>query len=943
MNRVISLDGAWTLTPDPGLRGKAERWGERVPPFPAASLAVSVPSVWERYLPGFHSSAWYQAEFEVPRRFGPRAVLKIGAANYRAEGWLNGRHLGVHEGGYTPFEWDATDAIQPGKRNMLVILVTHPAAAGTLLGDPELERLPLAKETWYYPCAGIWGHVEMESRSVPWIERLTATPDEKASAVRVVATIAGNGQPFRGVLTLSVGDRHERAPVKLEADSSGTRTLVIEKEIKMRDAKKWTPETPAVYRLTANLSSGPDVVEKRFTTFGLRAVGWDNGVFMLNGKPRQIRGILYQPNFPVGLAGAPDRKMAVKDMADIKAMGFNLVRAHLKLLTEEQLDWCDLHGLMVYAETPIAWMNEPDGEKAFQVAAREIREMVAAQRNHPSIVVWGISNENGNFSGEFGDRLLRLAGQMDPSRPAIDVSGWAMNIFPEGGWVNETRLLQPGATKPVPLEDNHHYLRSPAGQSEWNILRHLGDPAKMGSYEAAGYGPAGGEKKWYARLASSKESIFVSEYGCGGMGSLDANLAAYNGFRSAERGVPPSATGLQDETDLGNIWKGLTDGLNDRNLAKQFGGASGFVEACQRQQADGVRAQTEALRLNPRVSGLILTQFNDVSWECSAGVVDVWRNPKLVAAELPRLNAPTLLVVRPESRGAESGSRVRVEISAVSDSPLPKGTVAEYRISRGAETARFWSPLKLSSGSAAVEAGDFPARGKTTVEARLRAGKKVLSSGTADIHTIDTSMRNQASFALYGEWPGLGRLFRSWIIPAEYSKVAVVVKPAALKKGELGKALDAARGGGKTVFMELDPADLAELAKFRDIPVKGSLRKSISTFSGWFHWFRKMNLLAGLPGMWPDTPGQFMAGEPLADILPVWTLPEPGGSATVFAGATGINLRIMEPKGPAWHWGADIMEVPYGKGKLVFCQYRLLAVIETDPVARMLFYRLLLL
>jgi len=943
MNKTISLDGAWTLTPDPELRGREERWGERVPPFPSKSLAVSVPSVWERYLPGFHSNAWYQAEFAVPNKFGPRVILKIGAANYRAEGWLNGKHLGVHEGGYTPFEWDASSAILPGARNMLVILVTHPASTGTLISDPELNRLPLSKETWYYPNAGIWGHVEMEARSDPWIERLIVTPDETATSIRVVATIAGSGQPFRGILTLSVGDRHERIPVHLKADSSGAQSIVLEKEIRMRDAKKWTPEAPAVYRLTANLSSGSGVLEKRFTTFGLRAVDWNDGIFRLNGKPRPIRGILYQPNFPVGLAGSPDKKMAVKDMADIKAMGFNLVRAHLRLLTEEQLDWCDLHGIMVYAETPLAWMNEPDNEKAFQIATREIRELIDTQRNHPSVVIWGISNENGRFAGEFGERLLRMAGQMDPSRPVIDVSGWAMNIFPEGGWVNETHLLRPGASQSILLEDNHHYLRSPAGKAEWNILRNLGDPARMGSYESSGYGPAGGEGKWYARLSSSKDSIFVSEYGCGGLGHMDAQAVSYDIFRAAEQGVPPSATGLQDETDLASIWKELTNGLSSRKLDTQFGGASGFVDAAQDQQAEGVRSQTEALRLNPRICGHILTQFNDVSWESSAGAVDVWRNPKRVVSELPRLNAPILLVVRPETRGADSGSRVRVDFSVVSDNPLPKGTVTEYRIVRGTQAGRLWTPLKMANGTSSTEIGGLPARGKTVVEARLRAGKKVLATDTTAIHSVDTSMRSQKSFAVYGEWPGLKGIFPSWLIPAEYSQFAVVVKPSKLKKGDLGKALDMARNGGKVVFMELEPADWAELRKFRDIPVKGELRKTISTFSGWFHWVRKMNILAGLPGLWPDEPGKYLAGEPLADLVPVWSLPEPTGSATIYAGATGMNIRIMEPNAPAWHWYADIMEVPYGKGKLIFCQYRLLEAIETDPTARMLFYRLLLL
>jgi len=630
-------------------------------------------------------------------------------------------------------------------------------------------------------------------------------------------------------------------------------------------------------------------------------------------------------------------------MEMIKSLGFNMVRAHLKPLTGEQLDWCDLHGLMVYEETPIAWMDEPAEDRAFQVAAREITEMITAHRNHPSIVTWGITNENGRFAGDLGLRLLRLAGQIDPSHPVIDVSGWAMNIFPEGGWVNETRVLRPGIPQPALLEDNHHYLRSPVGTAEWNLFRNLGDPAKMGSYEEAGYGPVGGEKKWYERLASSRDSILVSEFGCGGMCDLENGAAAFSGFRAAERGGPPSATGLQDETDLQTIWAGLAEGLKNRGLLREFGSVTGFVEACQFQQAEGVRRLAEALRLNPRVAGFILTQYNDVSWECSAGVVDPWRNPKRVAREIPRLTAPELLVIRPSSHSAESGTRVRMDFSVASDGPLPAGTIAEYRIHRNTESGRNWTPLKLKGGNASIEVGDLPARGKTVVEARLRSGKKRLSTATETVYAIDVSVGSQKSFALYGEAPAVKRAFSSWLIPAEFSQSAVVVKPASLPKAELGKALETARKGGKTVLLELEPADLTALAKFGDFPVKGGARKTVSTFVGWFHWFRKVRFMSGLPGVGADEPGRFLAGEALADILPVWSLPEPTGSATVFAGATGMNIRIMEPKGPPWHWCTDIMEVTYGKGKLVFCQYRLLKALDTNPAARTLFYRLLML
>jgi len=940
MKRAVSLDGEWTLTLDPAGTGKDERWGERTPPLPGKAVSVRVPSAWERWLPDYHGSAWYETAFECPRRLGTRLVITVGASNYRSECWVNGKYVGAHEGGYTPFSFDVTGAVVPGGSNRLVMLVEHPSASGTPQSGPGMERLPLSKETWYYPYAGIRGSVILEGRSDPWIEDLTVVPNAKLDGVAVRALIAGNGQPFRDSIVFSIGERYERAKVSLPAGPPEASRAVIERELRLDEVKHWTPEKPVLYLLAADLHSAEGPLETRTATFGMRSVDFREGVFRLNGIPRQIRGVLLQPDRPAGLADAPGDSRGGGDLELAKSLGFNLVRAHLKPLTDSQLDWCDAHGLMVYEETPVAWMDEPDPDKSFQVAARETKEMILAHRNHPCVVVWGVSNENGKFSGETGAQLLRLAGQLDPSRPAIDVSGWAMNIFPEGGWRHETQVANPGSSTPGFLEDDHHYLRSPAGDFEWNLFRNLGDPARMGSYERMGYGPAGEEKAWHERLSSRQDGIFVSEFGCGGVPDFGVVARGYDELRASEK-APASATGLQDERDYAGIRDGLERGLEKRGLARSFGGVTGFVEACQLQQALGVRRQSEALRLNPRVSGWVLTQLNDASWECSAGLVDPWRNPKRAAGEIPRLTAPFLLAVRPATQAVEAGDRAQFTLTLASDVPPPRNAVAEYRTRSNDSLPSPWKEIRLRDGSATVFVADLPLKGTLAFEARFRQGRKTLSSAEESVFVGSWLHNSQVSFTLLGEAPALWRVFGGWLIPREDSAILVAARPAALQRKELEQALATAKRGGRVVFLDLAPEDLAALQKLAGFPLKGGLRKSISTFMGWFHWFRRITPMGGLPGIGDREPGRWMAGEPLANLLPIWSLPEPSGSATIYAGAAGMNIRIMEPDGPAWHWCADIMAVAYGKGKLVFCQYRLLEALESNPAAQSLFCRLL--
>ncbi len=624
----VSLNGAWALILDPGNRGGIERWPERGFPAHAQRHIVRVPSVWQRYIPGYHGVAFYETTFKAPARIGPRVRLHVGAANYRAEGWLNGAPIGVHDGGYTPFSWDVTATVRAGRKNRLVIRIVH-SPPGQDIEGTSLQRIPSSKETWYFPYAGIWGNVELVSTSDPRIEDVSVIPCAGATKIRVRATVSGTGQHyFSGTIRLRVrGGSGVSLPVRIAPGGGSVRV----DKILSADVAAWTPANPVMHNLDVTLvSAGRDIDRKR-VRFGLRTLDFKDGRLTINGRRIGIRGVLLQPNYPVSLITPPDRASAIREMEQIKACGFNLVRSHLKHLTDDQLAWCDDNGLLVYAETPIAWMNEPNPKRSFRIAAREIQEMIRAQSNHPSIVIWGIANENGRFAGAPGKKLLRLCAAIDPSRPAIDVSGWSMNIYPGGGWMNETHFIRPGSSTPEFIEDHHHYLRTPTTDQDRWMLRLLGRPDRMPSYEESGYGPVGRNAKWMARLRNycqkQKKAIFISEFGVGGLSDLAATVREFSKFRAREKTNPRSARHLLDEEHYRRNATNLAREFSRRRLGTEFGNLTGFIQAAQEQHALGVRRQIEAMDHNHRISGFVLTQWNDAAWECDSGIVDVWRRP----------------------------------------------------------------------------------------------------------------------------------------------------------------------------------------------------------------------------------------------------------------------------------------------------------------------------
>lgn len=924
MRKSLSLDGVWTLVPDRANGGKAAGWPRRGFPRGAERHLVRVPSVWQRYLPGYHGVAFYETTFTAPPKPRPRAVVRIGAANYRAEGWLNGLPVGTHEGGYTPFAWDVTSAIRRGRRNRFVVRIVH-SPPGEDLEGTGLERVPSSKETWYFPYAGIWGAVELGFTSDPWIDRLAALPlGGKAERVRVRATVRGSGaKPFSGALTIRLGRAAAELPVSL---GPGTPVVELDRILPADGLPRWTPRRPILHRVTATLSSGRKTVDRRDERFGLRTLDFRDGRLLLNGEPLKIRGVLLQPNHPVSLVSPPDRESALREMEKIKACGFNLVRSHLKHLTDEQLDWCDTHGLLVYEETPLAWMNEPDGDIAWRTAAREIEEMIQAHLNHPSIVLWGIANENGRFAGALGERLLRLCAGLDPSRPAIDVSGWSMNIYPKGGWMNETHLIRPGSETPEFIEDHHHYLRTPASDADRWFLRTLGRPDRMPSYEEAGYGPAGRNEAWKKRLGEyGRRGIFVSEFGVGGLPDLDLVLKGFAGFRAREKGRPRSSPVLLDEGYYRRIGESLKKSFARRGLAAEFGSLAGFVRAAQEQQAQGVRRQMESLSHNSRVSGYVLTQWNDVSWECDAGVVDVWRRPKLVARELKRLNSPWVLAVRFYERMAKPGTPRTAFFMIEGPAALPARALFEYRVlGPGRRTAGKWMTCSpVMDEALAIEVQPPAGGGRWLLQGRVRISGRTIAVVEEPLYDGDWTDASRGPFALLGENAAVKALYGPRLVPAEHANTIVVPDAPAAGPVGISRLLERVAEGRRAIFLDLDESGAEALNRAPGFPWELKLVKTMCTFQGIFHYFRKGPLSAGLPGIGADEPTKYIAGELYASLLPVWSLGEIEG-AIIHAGSAGTDkLGFEEGFSYMDGWHADIMEIPHGKGKVVFCQYRL--------------------
>lgn len=418
----LNLNGRWeyAITDSDEL---PLRWdGTILVPFsPESALS----GVGRTLRPG--ETLWYRREVTVPEGFLPRdgrLLLHFGAVDQEAAVYLNGVLLGSHTGGYNAFTLDATDALGP--RNTLVVRVHDDTDASFHSRGKQKTR---RGGIWYTPQSGIWQTVWMEAVPRHYIESLRIVPLFDQSAVEVTVRCA--------------------QPLQCEATVDGRTVPFTSGEparIPMPDFRAWSPEDPFLYDLTVTL--GEDRIE---SYFGMRKieVRADRGGVMrlfLNGEPYFHSGLLDQGYWPDGLYTAPSDEALIFDIRTAKAMGFNLLRKHIKV---EPMRWyyhCDRLGMLVWQDMPsgggkyrfstvtlplVTGVHRRDNRyRAFARASSqgraeymdELEEMVLQLFNAPSVALWVPFNEGwGQFDST---RVMERLRALDPTRPVDPASGW---------------------------------------------------------------------------------------------------------------------------------------------------------------------------------------------------------------------------------------------------------------------------------------------------------------------------------------------------------------------------------------------------------------------------------------------------------------------------------------------------------------------------------------
>ena len=436
------LGGPWGFAFDDDDAGRSEHWqeqgalgaAERViqVPFPPESAASGIGDT------GFHRVVWYRRELTAAdldaAGFGSREgrlLLHLGAVDYRAEVWLDGRLLGWHEGGHTPFALELGDAVRSGDAWSLVVRAEDdPHDVGQPRGKQDWHRDPHV--IWYHRTTGIWQPVWLEAVPDIAVSSVHWTADLPAATVRVEVVL--NRVPAPGT-TCSVVLEHEGARLgAVEVPATRDRFSAVVSLPEQENGQGyeqllWSPEEPRLIDATVRLA-GPDGAGDAVSSYlGLRSAATAAGRFLLNDRDVHLRSVLEQGYWPESHLAAPSAEALEAEVRLIKDLGFNAVRLHQKFEDPRFLYWADRLGLMVWSETPGAYEFSPT---AVARMTREWLEVLDRDRSHPSIVTWVPLNESWGVQHiahspamqAYARALTDLTRAIDPTRPVISNDGW---------------------------------------------------------------------------------------------------------------------------------------------------------------------------------------------------------------------------------------------------------------------------------------------------------------------------------------------------------------------------------------------------------------------------------------------------------------------------------------------------------------------------------------
>jgi beta-glucuronidase len=416
-----SLDGLWDFRIQ-GPEDNPAGWENGLP----SPCLMAVPASFNDLLVQEHQRnhwgyVWYARSFEVPRSWRDRrVVLRFGSANYSADVWLNGRHLGGHETGYTPFEFELNEALAAGANRLVVRVNTRLTRDTVPQGEVDLHEIVGWGANYppgnfdFFTYSGLHRSVVLYTTDRDHLDRIlidsTATSSQAEVRFRIRA---------RGGSTVRVTIEETGQVTEVPAGTESVAHLVV------AAPRLWDVGKPELYHARVELLRGGEAVDAHIEHFGIRTVAVQGERILLNGKPVYFKGFGKHEDFFL-IGKGHNNAVAVRDFELLAWIGANSFRTSHYPYAEEILDLADRLGFLVINESPAVTIV-PDKATAKTLATHCAvqQEYMLRDYNHPSVVMWSIANEPHSHQASarpYFQKVVEAARAVDGQRPLMLVT-----------------------------------------------------------------------------------------------------------------------------------------------------------------------------------------------------------------------------------------------------------------------------------------------------------------------------------------------------------------------------------------------------------------------------------------------------------------------------------------------------------------------------------------
>ncbi len=540
--RLKRVKEVWSEYPRPQMR--REHWQSLNGIWDLDGYSVRVPfppeSILAEYGGTIKESMTYESVFTIKDYdAAKRTLLHFEGVDQIAEVYLNESYLGMHEGGYLPFSFDVSQMVKE-RDNRLVVKVTDRLDRDYPYGKQCRNRGGM----WYTPTSGLWKSVWLEQVPDVYIRDLKIIPDLEGIHLKI-----DNGKVYQkqDIIVQIMLHNGEVYSTSLQAKEGYIKLSQIRlSNGSLYEPILWDTQRPYLYNMT--IQAGDDVVE---SYFGLRTIEIKkvNGVnrVCLNGIPIFMHGVLDQGYFSDGIVTPAEEEAFERDILGMKAMGFNMLRKHIKIEPACFYYACDRHGMLVMQDMvnngdysfwkdtllpTIGRKRRTDvgkeiGKKQKEIFEKHMLETLNALHNHPSIIAYTIFNEGwGQFDS---DRMYDLAKKTDATRLYDATSGW----FAQEKSDFDSVHIYFGFSKPKG-KDRPVFLSEFGGYS-FVVKKHLF------SDKHYGYGTCSSEEDLMKRITKRYEELvlpYIKEGLCGSVYTQVSDVEdEINGFYTYDRRV----------------------------------------------------------------------------------------------------------------------------------------------------------------------------------------------------------------------------------------------------------------------------------------------------------------------------------------------------------------------------------------------------------------------